>query len=107
MTHATESGIWIGYRKKGLTKLFNSTHFDVNIIGNTFYLLSIELETKDRGKGHGKSLYKILEDIAKQTGCSKIEMTASGWTKSGVPRAEYMMSLGYEVIGYTAKKEFK
>ena len=58
-----------------------------------------------RGKGHGNKLYQILENIAKEFGCEKIQMTPSGHTKTGETRKDYMLRRGYDDLGTEVYKK--
>ena len=93
-----DNKIWIGYRT---TNNFprGTTYFDLNIIGTTCYVLWIELKKEQRGKNLGRSLFKAIEDFAKNYGCDKVILTPSGYTPSGKTRLEYMKSLGYHELG--------
>lgn len=90
-------------------------YFDAQIspAEKIFFLLHIEIESENRGKGWGLMLYQILEEIAQEFDCSEIKMTASGWTNTGEKRADYLVrKLGYEIINPNngineVRKEFK
>jgi GNAT superfamily N-acetyltransferase len=92
--YRTSSGIPIG-----------TTHFDLNISDNSkgkiCYLAEIELLESLRGKGYGRKLYKIIEDIGRGLGCDRIFMYPSGWTPNGKRRRDYMIRLGYEDLNGT------
>jgi len=79
-----------------------TTHFDLNIYNNSngkiCYLAEIELLKSLRGKGHGKKLYKIVEDIGRDLGCNWVVMHPSGWTFDKKRRREYMETLGYKSL---------
>lgn len=85
----------------------HSTHFDVNIIDDLFYLLSIQITKENRGKGLGLKLYNILEKIAKELNCNKIVQTPSGWTKTGESRESYLMRKGWTLENNIAYKNLK
>lgn len=96
---------WIGYRTTDANRPEGTTHFDLNLCGDTLYLLSIEIEKQNRGKGNGESLYKVIEEIGKRLGCTSLNQTPSGWTQSGDTRANYLKRRGYEIIGGVAIKK--
>lgn len=97
---------YICFRTVQTPPLNDTTHFDVNIIDDVFYLLDIELEPRHKGKGLGLQLYEALENIARDLGCTRIEQTPSGWTHSGETRASYLQRHGYTLKGRVAIKEF-
>jgi len=89
--------IWLGYKtEQGIPR--QTTHFDLNITDSICYLLDIELEREQRGKNNGKSLYKIIENFAREAGCKAVRQTPSDWTKAGKTREEYLLNLGYKKI---------
>ena len=81
---------------------FGTTHFDLNIYNDSdkriCYLAEIELLESLRGKGHGKKLYKIVENIGRDLECNWIIMCPSGWTFDGKRRRDYVEALGYQSI---------
>lgn len=85
----------------------HSTHFDVNIIDDLFYLLSIQITKENRGKGLGLKFYNILEKIAKELNCKKIIQTPSGHTKTGESRENYLMIKGWILEKNIAYKNLK
>ncbi len=95
-TRDISGGVWLGYRTSPNHQPRDTTHFDVNILKGVFYVLEIRVEPQHRGKGHGDALYKVLEAIAKDAGCHKVQMTASGWTHTGEARKDYLLRRGYE-----------
>jgi GNAT superfamily N-acetyltransferase len=98
-----EEKLWVGYRTtEGNPR--GTTRFDLNIIGDTCYILWIELDKEYRGENFGKSLFKIIEDFAKDYGCDKVRLTPSGQTISEKSRLEYMNSLGYHKVGIEMEK---
>ena len=98
-------GEWLGYRTASVNQITKYTHFDVNRIEKIFFILSIYLEQKHRGKGHGDALYKVLEAIAEEIGCSKVQMMPSGWTSTGETRRDYLLRRGYRVFGTEVVKD--
>lgn len=95
-------GVWLGYSTTP-TRLPGVTCFDVNVRKGVFFVLDICVEPQHRGKGHGDALYKVLEAIAAEAGCSKVQMTASGWACKGEIRIEtrmdYLLRRGYQKLG--------
>jgi len=106
LTREISGGWWIGYRTTGSNHPQETTHFDVNILKDTFFVLHIAVEKEERGKGHGDALYKVLEEIARETKCKKVQMTASGQTPSGESRQDYLLRRGYKKFGIEVVKEF-
>ncbi len=100
----SDDKFWIGFRSANHRIPDGTTHFDINIEKSSCYLLYIEVVESERGKGHGKKLYHIIEDFAKALGCQNVQLTPSGWTSSGRTRKEYMLSLGYRDKGDTVEK---
>ena len=96
-------GVWLGYSTTNSPRTTLSrarlTHFDVNILNDVFFVLDICVEPQHRGKGHGDALYKVLEEIAAEAGCHKVQMTASGWTHTGELRMDYLLRRGYQQFG--------
>ena len=72
--------LWIGYRTKWNSGLdiINSTHFDLNVQDGTFYLVGINLDREERGKGLGWKLYQTSFNIAQRIGFSFVRQTPSG-----------------------------
>ncbi len=66
-----------------------------NIYGGVFYLLSISIPQRRRGRGHGGALYKICEKIAADLGCHRIQQTPSGWSMTGKSRRVYLHQRGW------------
>ena len=100
-----DGNVYIGYQT-GTSNWDRGNYFDVQITGDTFYLLHIELEEANRGKNHGLLLYQILEQLAKDLGCKRLEMTPSGTTIHGELRQDYLTrKLQYRKDGNVAVKE--
>lgn len=97
-------GWWIGYRTTPEHIPFRSTYFDLNIKGDICYLLHIEVEASERGKGHGNQLYRLIEDIARMCGCTMLEQTPSGGPPHE-PRSAYLERRGYTLRGGVAIKK--
>ena len=75
-----ERDLWIGYRTKlgcGL-EIMNSTHFDLNVQDGIFYLVSINLDRDERGKGFGWKLYQTSFSIARNLRFPFVRQTPSG-----------------------------
>jgi ribosomal protein S18 acetylase RimI-like enzyme len=89
--------LYLGYRTTQANKPKGTTHFDLNIDGTICYILWIELAKEKRGKGHGKTLYTLIENFAREAGCDRIRMTPSGQTPTRT-RKEYVHELGYTDI---------
>lgn len=82
----------IGYRRRGVQRWdSNSIHWDANVIGDVFYLLTIQLPILIRGRGFGGQLYRIIESIAFDLGCREIRQTPSGETMTGESRLNYLL----------------
>lgn len=73
--------------------------WNINLIGDVFYVLSLSIPPRRRGKGHGDSLYRVLEQIAKEFGCREIRQTPSGWTPRGDTRRQYLNRRGWQNDG--------
>jgi len=73
-------------------------NFSTQIIDDVCFLLWIELPKEERGRGNGRNLYGCVEEMARALGCQRVRMTASGWTPSGKPRRDYMLTLGYHDV---------
>ena len=88
----------IQYRTKKQNIPWWTTHFELQVDNDSCYLLEIEVEEGQRGKGIGKELYGIVENVARKCGCRRVVMTASGNTVTGKTRKEYAEGLGYREI---------
>jgi len=93
-----DNSISVGYRTSNKNINQETTQFDIQISGNICYNLFTEIAKEFRGKGFGKKLYRVVENIARGSGCDRVRMTASGWTPSGESREKYMLRLGYHKI---------
>jgi len=94
-----DESVYIIYRTEEGNPI-RTTHFDLQTIGETCFLVEIELEKSHRGKGLGKKLYQVAENVARNIGCNKINQTASGWTIKEETRIDYLhRNLGYEIAG--------
>ena len=76
---------------------YESTRFYLHIIGDVSYSSWLEIEPKHRGKGHGKTLYKIWEDFSRDCGCQKLHGTPTGHVR-GKSKLEYLESLGFHKV---------
>ena len=81
------------------------SYFSVNIINGVFFILEIAVEPQYRGKGHGDALYLILESIAADCGCHRVQMMPSGWTSTGESRMDYLLRRGYRKFGTEVVKD--
>ena len=81
----------IEYMKKKEGNIAGTTYFDIYINENVCYLDKIELESWKRGKGFGRKLYSIIEDIGRNLWCDRIIMTPSGVTFKGESRRDWVM----------------
>lgn len=81
----------------------DSTYFDCQIIGEVFYILSIQIGIRRRGEGIGDRLYERLTDAATQLGCREIRQTPSGrvWIGDapGESRRDYLIRHGWTKDG--------
>ena len=103
----TTESTFIGYYPRGQQVTYSEnwpSHIELEIIGTTCRLLRIAIDKQHRGQGHGKKLYEIIENIAKELGCTKINMTPLGTTKKGETRLAYLLQLGYAQIGDKVEK---
>lgn len=105
--HREDRKIWAGYFAFDDDFRRHETHFDLNLIGDVCYLLSIQLAPEQRGKGHGWALYQAIEQAARELGCSRVEMTASGWTVRCETRAKWLERRGYSLRGNVAWKDLQ
>jgi GNAT superfamily N-acetyltransferase len=96
---------WIGYGERSRQHGLDTTHCDINIDRDTFYVLSISLAKSLRGQGYGEMFYKALEAVARDIGCRRLVMTPSGKTVRGESRASYLERRGYTLRGMVATKD--
>lgn len=89
--------VHIAYRTFDKTPI-ETTHFDLQLQGETCYLVEIELEKSKRGRGIGRNMYILCEEIAKSLGCKILRQTASGTAFDGRTRKSYLEDLGYTSI---------
>lgn len=90
--------LYVGHARRPTEKL--PYVFDLNLIGDTCYLLWIEIAEQFRGKGFGTVLYRIIEDAARELGYAKVQQTPSG-----KGRMEYLLRRGYRRSGVEAVKD--
>ena len=88
-----EDKLYIHYKKGKYIGMLGTTHFAIQVEGDTAYLLSIGREERFKGKGLGKSLYLIVEELCKERCINKIQLTFSGQDKD-----YYWESLGFNKI---------
>lgn len=102
-----QNDISIGYRTaERISEMKDSTHFDIQVIGHSCYILHIELDKQERGRGIGWSLYDAIHCFARNIGSKRIIQNPSGWTPKGETRREYLLKRGYIPSGDT-EVEFK
>jgi len=94
---------WVGYSVGDFTPTGRmGTHFDLNIDGDICYLLFIQLEKVERGKGLGWALYEAVHGFARDFGCKCVRETPSGGFNTDgrivKPRREYLLERGYVPI---------
>ena len=96
-------GLWIGYCGKCALKPFTaSTHvavnpphmFDLNIVGDTAYLLFIQVAYAFRGQGHGEQLYEIVTEICRRLDAKQLRQTPSGGYDDQC-RKDYLLKRGW------------
>lgn len=102
---------WIGYSSTNdnRSRMGDSgTSFDLNYYEDirTLYILYLQIDASQRGKGHGSQLYEIICNIAKELDCLVVEQTPSGWTPSGDTRVNYLIRRGWTMFrtGVAIKK---
>jgi len=96
-----EGNVCVNYRTtvQSLGKLMGTTHFDIQAMDGTCYLLWIELELEKRGKGFGWQLYETVHNFARDFGCKRVRTTPSGWAFGKETRREYLLKRGYAPCG--------
>ena len=77
------NGISVAYRTTELNPT-TSTHFDFQMSGDVAYVLYIQRDEKDRDKRIGQALYLAIEQLVREQGCKRIELTPSGSGKKGI-----------------------
>ena len=85
--------LYLGYHTRIPRSINNdgTTHFTINVIYGIFYLLYVEIEPTERGKGYGDQLYTLLEQVASDLGCREFRQTPSGTTRGGETRRDYLL----------------
>ncbi len=96
--------VYIGYVTRYDKKFTNSpardsTFFDLNIKGDTCYILDFFIEEKKRRNGCGRKLYGCVEEIAKEFRCRVMNTTPSGEGR------EFWLRMGFEYIGKMAAEK--
>lgn len=93
--------ICVGYRSnmERINDVRGNTNFDIQLVDDVCYILSIELEKNKRGQGIGWSLYEVIHNFAREFGSKKVRQTPSGWTGQGKTRREYLLNRGYSSFG--------
>ena len=81
------------------------TCFDVNLIDDICYLIWVNRNDKDRDKGLGRSLIKLIENLAKELGATKVRLTPSGRDTPLGTRSQLYESLGYTKINDSEELE--
>ncbi|MEK6915941.1 MAG: hypothetical protein AABW89_05375 [Nanoarchaeota archaeon] len=105
--YSLKGDVWIGYSSRGFTfSGRRGTHFDLNIVGNLCLLVSIELESKQRGKGLGWKLYESVHSISKEIGCRAVRTVPSGgfFNSRGEmikSRRDYLLERNYVPVNET------
>jgi hypothetical protein len=98
---------WIGYSTDNRARMGDfGTSFDLNYYEDirTLYLLHLQIDASQRGRGHGSQIYEIICNIAKELDCLIVEQTPSGWTPSGDTRANYLIRRGWTIVNDVAIK---
>jgi GNAT superfamily N-acetyltransferase len=90
--------IWVEYNMFGLGSNEIVNCFDLNIDGDTCYLLHINLSKSLRGNGNGKELYESIEEFSRVEGLRRVVMFPSGTTFCGDSRRNYVHRIGYRDI---------
>jgi ribosomal protein S18 acetylase RimI-like enzyme len=62
---------------------------------NTMELLSIMIDPDSQRQGYGKKIMSFTENLAKETGLSKIKLVTN---IKNIPAIEFYKSIGYEII---------
>jgi len=71
-------------------------YFSANVLGDTFYLVFIQIERQHRGKGLGEKLYDAIVQLAGRFGCKEVRQTPSGgWNEQ--TREAYLVKRGWEM----------
>ena len=92
--HENNGSTTLTYRtRRGVPN--QTTRFDLEFTGDTCFINSLSIEPDEQEKGHGRHLYSVVEEIAKEEGIKRVEETASGKMKDGRTKTEYLESLGY------------
>jgi GNAT superfamily N-acetyltransferase len=84
-----DSGISLAYRASEGIPIGN-TRFDIQLCQGLCYILYIQRDRKDSGKGYGRQMYLAIEDFCRRTKHNTISLTSSG-----EKRKEFWKSLGF------------
>ena len=90
LTHKDNDSLLIMYRTAETPLPDGTTHFDLELAGDTCHLIYLERDKSLRGKGYGRLLYGIVEHFCRAYGCRSIRLTPSD-----VERHEYWFCLGF------------
>lgn len=77
--------------------------FDIEDLNEVLYLYEIQLEKKVRGKGLGRYLMSLMENIAFHYNMKRIVLTV---LKSEVNVVKFYFSLQYEIESYSPEDAF-
>lgn len=102
-----DTAVWIGYCGKCDLVPFTPAMWtapepphmlQLNIISGVLYILFIQVEKEFRGLGHGEALYDLVIEIARATGCHRVQQTPSGGYKIQ-DRYTYLLKRGWLPTG--------
>lgn len=62
------------------------------------YLLGLQTDQNQRGKGHGTLLLERTQLLAETSLCKRVVLTPSGWSYGGRPKWEYYSRRGFQKI---------
>ena len=75
-------GTSLGYRTKGWMSAH--TFFDAHIEKEIGYVLYIQRDKEIQGRGIGRAMYLAIEQLFREQGCTRVELTPSGSGKKGI-----------------------
>ena len=81
------------------------TCFDVNLIDDICYLIWVNRNEQYKNQSLGRSLIKLIENLAKELGATKVKLTSSGRETSLGTRSQLYESLGYTKINDSEELE--
>ncbi len=91
--------IWTHYRTsaENAFSIPGTTHLDVELIEDICYLLEVEIDLRQRGKGIGWELYESVHKFAKDYGSKVVRLTPSGFSIHDTKRTRraYLLNRGY------------